>query len=120
MNDKTISYLIDAAQMRADKNDGYASIEITLLCGGVLVSGEIIGTREYSLHDVWTEAFDESDRKNKDLEPMLAADGFIHLKNVFFFSPSGGRLPSGDNGVFWRGRLDRIDGFTLGSIKIKQ
>lgn len=41
---------------------------------------------------------------------------YIHLKDARVFSPSGGAMPQ--EGFWWRGRIDKVDGFTIGSLSI--
>jgi hypothetical protein len=83
----------------------------------MLISGIVVSARDYALHNVWTEALDESDRKSDPSDTALTSDGFIHLKEAFFFLPGHASLPTKGDGVYWRGRLDRVDGFFFGTIR---
>ena len=105
------------------------SFSITLNVGGILISGLLIGGKEYfqEFGRVFQDAhpndpdrtyeksiqalgdiYDGSDAK----EPPL----YIHLKDAKFYS---GGIGSGTpkDGALWRGRISSVDGFILGSFQ---
>ena len=115
-----------------------ASLEmgITLQVGGMLVSGDLVAVNTY--FDGIGEEFSSSSTFVNDLEAaksikdsfstlgarLIQTDEtedeqllpqFIHLKNARFFHTSGNPIPS-NRGVFWRGRICEVGGFSLGSL----
>lgn len=110
---------------------------VTLNVGGLLVSGELVSGLQYFeefAHKIGS-AVKESERE--EIETMFREMGqsfypkekspdappppnphFVHLQNVKIFNPEGLPFPSND-GSFWRGRVEAIDGFMLGSLTAK-
>ena len=105
------------------------SVTVTLLVGGTLVCGELIG------HDRWQDelqamldgiggsvellgklfkAVDESGEPQPDGVPLY----FVHLRNVLIITNYRGTLqgdvPQGIEHPLWRGRLSDVQGWTLG------
>lgn len=112
-------------------NDNELMLGITLTVGGVLVTGTLVSGRAYfedfadrlsqsfedpaaaaQVHDSFHQLGGIYDRQPNpdDLLPS-----YVHLKDVRFFSPAGGSLPDHD-GVWWRGRIDQVQGFVLGQL----
>lgn len=113
-----------------------ADVTVTLWTGGVLVSGRIASLTEYL--DGTAETFDRAasdpsksfgevvrilidNLPDVDPEAELAEDKalrrFIHLRNAQTFAPGTGHpIPSGA-GVWWRGRLDAVDGWCFGELR---
>src|SRR5688572_8180609 len=112
-------------------NRGGLQIGITLQVSGLLVSGVLVGGKAYF------EGFAE-DISSSIADPELAASirnsfakygeiyseqegeqlpppDYIHLRNTRFFNTSGNPIPK-NTGVWWRGRLSEVGGFTLGSL----
>jgi hypothetical protein len=114
------------------------SIDINLLVGGMVVSGELVSVAAYlnefaeSFGDAfknWPEDIPEKIRTiyghlaqrvtpiqgehNPALDPERT--NYIHIKNVKYFHPSGAPIPDNE-GIWWRGKLSAVDGFTLGKI----
>ncbi len=107
---------------------------VTLLTGGMLVSGRVVSGRRFVQHllddvvskvpndDVrgqLTEAFSG----HLDLYPASGdpVEGkittFIHLSDARFFLPAGSQpIPWGKDGVFWRGKIAAVDGFSFGIL----
>lgn len=115
---------------------------ITLYCSGLLVSGIIIGGEEYfemaaeqvkqsftnpeeqevisnwvsGWKSIYTSEDDnESDEGDEADVPPL---GFIHLMDAKIFHPGQIPIPSGKDGVLWRGRLSSINGFHWGALAV--
>jgi hypothetical protein len=64
------------------------------------------------------EQVGDATAENFDFESAFAADyipTYIHLRGARFFSPSGQSVP-GNEGFFWRGRLDAVDGWSIGVL----
>lgn len=114
---------------------------ITLLAGGMAVSGVIISAATYmertgaqlsaalQSHDVkLAETVSESFAQLKlDVEAQSrAADEtgalsarFIHLQHAKYYMPGQDALPSNAEGILWRGRLSEISGFSLGEFSVR-
>lgn len=112
------------------------SFGVTLSVGGVLVSGDLVGGQHYfdGFGAEFAQNFDEkaaksakesfsklgeiyrqggSDESASGKAGTSAGPSYIHLKNARFFRSDGKPL-SGSKGVWWRGKLSAVDGFTLG------
>lgn len=117
-------------------NTGDMTIGITLNVGGLLVSGELIGGKSYfggigkdlmlSLGgpDKIRKSFEDWGRKiysggtNKKSGRDFKKPYFIHLKNARFYYPGQQPVPK-NQGLWWRSRLEAIDGFSLGSLSVE-
>jgi hypothetical protein len=118
----------------ANAND--TEIGITLLTGGFLVSGLLVGGAKY--FEACGQDFDDAfpaDQDSKeslrqvfsvsgeiykqDETTTLAPPGYIHLKQARFYSTNGMPIP-GNRVVWWRGRLTEISGFSPGSLNAAQ
>jgi len=107
-----------------------ASVNITLLMGGQVLSGWLIGEGDYlrafatqmsksfgneqSSVEFFTAEADHRDRAAAANE--LDERRYIHLKDAKFVSHDG-QLPH-DEGLLWRGKLASVDGFTLGILSV--
>jgi hypothetical protein len=119
-------------------NETAFSFPITLSVSGMLVSGVLVGGKEYfegiaetiskgvpdeedraSLRDLFgapATIYDESSDDNppaEDDKPEPPPPGFIHLKDARLWSPDRSPL-SRQRGIWWRGRIAAIDGFFFG------
>lgn len=110
----------------ANKNN--FELDVTLTVGGTLVSGTLCGVRQFfnDLGSYFASPF-ESNMNSEELEKTFRTIGeqvacvtpseqtdtpsYIHLKNARFYDTSG-RLVSGVAGVWWRGRLSEVQGFS--------
>jgi hypothetical protein len=81
--------------------DGPLEMGITLQVGGLLVSGKLVSGARY---------FEAAAR------PL---PHYIHLTDTKFFSTAGDPVPAG-KGVWWRGRIAEVGGFTLGQLQAQQ
>lgn len=114
-------------------------ISVTLLVGGVVVSGTIEGGESWfeaqraaveAGHAGFGEMFDPiieqyrdgreseqatlaDDRDDEDRERTITA--YVHLRDVRLWSPGGGYL-NVSGGMRWRCRLAAVDGWMLGSF----
>jgi hypothetical protein len=111
-------------------------IGVTLSVGGAVVSGVAINGQQYMdlFADQFTGGTPEGDVRNtlgealrgwkrvyekpadagEDWKPPRT--GYIHLKNARYHAPGYEGIPS--SGVLWRGRLEAVDGFSLGNFKL--
>jgi len=100
-----------------------AKISITISANGMLISGLLVGYDEYIQHFLST-------LKESGVEEIVSAFSqglepspvhgqlphFIHIKNARFFLANGQPIDPSSTPVWWRGRIDQIDGFFLGEI----
>lgn len=110
-------------------NAGSMSFGITLNVGGFLVSGTLIGGKEYfeGFGEDFATMIKETDSAKKvkdafakngeiyDSKEDLPPASYIHIKEARFFNTNGTPIPS-SQGVWWRGRVSNVDGFSLGSL----
>lgn len=116
-----------------EKGGGRLEVPVTLNVGGFLVSGYMVGGNRYfeefasllriGLADTFGEEgaqsivapFREAGRvyDKEGMEDLPEAKHFVHLRDTRFFRPGGDPIPT-TQGVLWRGRLEAVDGFTLG------
>jgi len=108
-------------------------IGIILAVNGILISGNLVSGHWYfeGVNSDLVRAFRDRD-KVTHIEPLYRRYGYIyptpvfeedsqlpptyiHLKNARFFHGTGTPL-SHESGVWWRGRICEVDGFTLGSL----
>ena len=102
-------------------------IGITVLAGGLLVSGYLVNGARYfegfasdfvtifppdSAEGVRSSLSSYGDiyKGEQDTLPM-----FIHLKDARFFSTAGNPIPA-NRGVWWRGRVSEVSGFMIGTL----
>lgn len=112
-------------------NDGF-EVGITLQVSGLLVSGVLAGGKSYfeGFAEEFSSRFNDPESakfmrghftnygdiyKKEDGAPPTSPQ-YIHLKNARFFNTSGNPIP-GNRGVWWRGRISEVAGFTLGSLE---
>jgi hypothetical protein len=111
-------------------NSNGLNFGITLNVGGFLVSGQLVGGKEYfeGFGSDFASPFGDSEAA-EDIRASFAQHGdiyssgdeavpppsYIHIKEAKFFNTNGNPIP-GNKGVWWRGRISQIDGFSLGSL----
>jgi hypothetical protein len=114
---------------------------ITLSVGGLLISGDMIGGKTYfdefarqfkdgfrnissetasTIEEAFKRLGDVYDPIQKESQGIAAISKphLIHLKDAQIYQ-SGAGLPPSEKGVLWRGRLEAVDGFTLGRVSIR-
>ena len=121
-------------------DDQGLSVSVTLYVQGLIISGQLIGTKEYleglaeqleqhgravrpqakDVLDGFVRAFRElaetegTDREARLLngEDTVPSDRsrYIHLMNARAITSDGGRFHT----AWWRGRIERVDGFAFG------
>lgn len=122
-------------------NDESASIPITLSVGGLLVSGDLIGGKTYfnefarqfkdGFRDISSETaatIEESFKRLGDVYDPIRKESqrnapipkphLVHLRDAQMY-PSGGSPQASEKGVLWRGRLEAVDGFSLGRLSLE-
>jgi hypothetical protein len=98
--------------------------DVTLLVGGILVSGFVVSKKKYMEHHpivariqkVCDEHKDEMPKADDEQSEDLSPD-FIHLRDARCFTPSGGPVPT-NQGVFWRISLESVQGFHFGLLGV--
>ncbi len=107
---------------------------VTLLVEGAIVSGLLVSGKKYFeiFSKEFADAYPGDDESKETVRTAFAAyadiysqDGsneeqppppqYIHLVNARCFSPGGQSLP-GNRGVLWRGKINAVSGFSLGSL----
>jgi hypothetical protein len=122
-------------------NDESASIPITLSVGALLISGDMIGGKTYfdefarqfkdgfkninsETASIIEEAFkrlgDVYDPIQKESQggAIISKPRLIHLKDAKIYPHGASSAPS-EKGVLWRGRLEAVDGFSLGKLSLR-
>lgn len=105
--------------------------DITLTVGGVVISGTLIGVRQYfdDLGDYFAGSFnsDESSEQIRDTFQRIGEQcscvspsektetpSYIHMKNVRLYNIEGKLVSGAPEGVMWRGRISEVQGFAPG------
>jgi hypothetical protein len=105
----------------AAPTDAPPPIQITLNIGGLIVTGTLISRRAF-IQDVplmqstigaWEES--RSDEEKEAEDPGYDRH-FIHMKDARFIFPNSEPVPK-NHGMYWRGQLNRVDGWTVGSFQ---
>ncbi len=126
LKDWFLQFLVNLA------NKNRFDLEVTLTVGGTLISGTLVGVRQYfdELSAHFASPFD-SGKNSEEVRETFKKIGdqcscvspsektetpsYIHLKNVVF-SDRQGKPISGSSGIWWRGRLSEVQGFTPGRL----
>jgi hypothetical protein len=122
-------------------NDESASIPITLSVGSLLISGDMIGGRAYfdefarqfkdgfkninsetasTIEEAFKRLGDVYDPIQKESQggAIISKPHLIHIKDAQIYQSGAGPLPS-KKGILWRGRLEAVDGFSLGKLSLR-
>lgn len=119
--DTMLAIFVDLANRNGE------GVGVTLTVGGSLISGTIVGRVQWidgimerygeqvsgfrAFREVWTEQVERFDSD----EPMAAYESIIHVKDARWWGGDpDSPLPT--EGAFWRGRLDQIQGWSLGTL----
>jgi hypothetical protein len=127
-------------------NNSTLEIGITLQVSGMLVSGSLVSGKSYfeGFASDFASPFTDPEIAASIKDPEIAASikesfasygevyktaaddtarrplpQFIHIKGARFFNTSGNPIP-GNMGVWWRGRICEVGGFSLGSLKAEE
>ena len=123
-----LQHLVDLVNQTRETTFG-----VTITVGGQVISGVMIGGAEYfhlfaddmaqgcllgGMSQDEADSIKESLASNaKTYEPSENDPGnpiYIHLKNARHFYGNGS-IPS-NSGMLWRGKLESVDGFSLGAL----
>jgi hypothetical protein len=106
------------------------SFGVTLMVNGLIVSGNLIGGKEYfeRYGEFWAANFGAGENADKMREyfagpaSLYGAEGtgsgdpsFIHLKDAKAFMSGGSPIPN-NQGVLWRGKISSVDAFYFGNL----
>jgi hypothetical protein len=120
-------------------NDAGLQIGLTVQVGGLLVSGQLVSGEQYfegiaadfehglaaypQLAQAMKKSFAsfgviyKSESQPEGSQSVEArAPNYIHLTDARFFSTAGDPIPQ-NKGVWWRGRISAIGGFTIGQLR---
>lgn len=112
----------------ATVNKENITVKITLNVEGMIISGILVSSKEYC-EGLARQIEETSDRTQADnlpknllsvfnqyiiQEKQALTQSYIHLKDARFHYASQDIAPI-DQGVWWRGKLSSVDGFTLGT-----
>lgn len=127
MQDWLLEMLIEIVEATESKGPDRGGFPVTLCVGGTLVSGRIISSKLYlqlfangTVHEIVQKAVaagklaqPAQDDSSEDDSP-----GFIHLASARFSFGAHDPIPTAGEGILWRCRLDRVDGFHIGQIAV--
>jgi len=111
-------------------------IGVTLQVSGMLVSGDLVSADVYleGFISDFTDTLENNPEVTKSIErgfsrlhevyeqklnmPTVELQPqYIHLKGARFFNTVGNPIPA-NRGVWWRGRICEVGGFSLGSLSV--
>lgn len=121
MRDRILEIIVSCAT-NADRGPDAPQIPITVCVGGLLVSGVIISQEAYMQFFVGGAIPQIVEKAKADgrLDPSATfeddADEYLHLALAKFWPSDRRPVPSDGDGVLWRCRIDRIDGFHMGEL----
>ncbi len=113
-------------------NKSQFELTITLNVGGFLVSGTLAGVKQYfaDFGADFATSFDAG-KGSEEIKATFQKIGdecscvsnaepaespsYIHLKDARFFDAQGNSI-QGNSGVWWRGRISEVQGFTPGTL----
>lgn len=110
--------------LNATVNSFNYSFGVTLVVGGGVITGTLVSAKSFfdgfadSLSQAWPGGPNEELRGGfaqwGQPETADLNEGFIHLKDARYIIGQG-VVPSIGSGMLWRGGIDSVSGFSLGS-----
>lgn len=115
--------LLQTIVLLVEEDDKYnGTIGITLIAGGLLISGWIVRRQDFcKSHDI-AEAINKerTQMENVQLSRVLGSTirtpGFVHLKKARYFTPSGAPIPEKAVEISVRINLAHVTGFQFGLV----
>ncbi len=114
----------------AAANAGELEAGITLWVEGLLVSGTLVALTDYlsgvgetikestgtheGLPTVFSHFADEAGAERDGFEARVS---FIHLRDAQTYQAGGNPIPS-NQGVWWRGLIEKVDGWCFGTLAV--
>lgn len=113
-------------------NKNQFQLGITLNIGGFLITGTLVGVKQYfaEFGTDFAASFDAG-KSPQDIQTFFKKIGdecacvanrektespsYIHLKDAMFFNTQGTPI-NGNGGVWWRGRISEVQGFVPGNL----
>jgi len=117
--------------------DGSVELGMTLLVGGFLISGKMVGGAKYfdgfaedfasgfadqavaenirRSFSQYGEIYRSEEAQQDDADQPVQSPTYVHLKEARFFNTAGNPIPA-NRGVWWRGRLSEVSGFMIGTL----
>lgn len=103
-------------------------IHVTLTVGGIIISGSISSGAKYMKHlgdslsggdseSPLSKVYERQSQSFNEEQIEIGKFHYIHLKDAKFFATNGKSIPSSD-GVWWRGKISDVQGFSLGKITV--
>ena len=121
MYDPLLEHIIDLAEAEIP-----VEAEVTLIVGGMLVTGRVVSEETYMTHHALTRAYLELDDESEEESDAEASDEgddededdddsddeivFVHLRNACTHAPG---QPAGGTGAYYRISLADVTGFSL-------
>ena len=131
ITDPILAALVAFAERNQSDGKSFSSVELTLQMGGLVVIGDLISqARFFELcgepFAIVRQAVEEQAEDTAIAEGLTLAGAerqntrdlvggfpqFLHLCRAQFWLPGLGGAPS-DSTDLWRGRIDRVDAFTV-------
>jgi hypothetical protein len=111
--------------------DTQEGLSITLTVGGAIISGKLGSRTAYNRACMW-HLDQGAERHSAAIRAAFRADveadeaspstwpSHVHVQDVRFFDATGASVPRGRHwpSVWWRGRIEGVDGWTLGELRI--
>ena len=118
-------------KMVALANHGGLKFGITLAIEGQVITGELVSVAEY--FKLYADSFvgPGSDSEIRSAIASLGAgppaerDGepvppnYVHLRNARYVTAGGQRMPTTE-GMLWRGKINAVSGWSLGSFDLRE
>jgi hypothetical protein len=105
----------------ASKSEPPLEQPVTLIVGGLLVSGYVISYETYLKHHPLTQELAAAENDWAERHPEEAAveypPQFLHLRDARYFAPGQTPVPA-EGTVYCRLSLDAIQGFSLGVLEV--
>ena len=112
-------------------NHGDTEFPLTLSMGGMIVTGTLVSGRKFfdglaaefaeaspSAKTVWRKSFrllGSAYYPASKQELSKSPPHYFHLRDAHFLGPTPAPIPT-NRGVWWRGRIVRVDGFFFGTL----
>jgi hypothetical protein len=101
------------------------SFGITFMINGGVITGNLVSAKKFfkgfanSFADAWPGGPSENIREGFSVwgdapEDSSVCLDFVHLQNARYVSGKD-LVPNDQNGMLWRGKIESIDGYSLGS-----
>ena len=119
---EVLIHAVEVTRANEDTPAGERDFGITLNVGGAIVTGTLISHGEFVRSVPAMQTLVGAIERNMSEEEKRARDEdydrhFIHLKDARIIFPSSLPIPDGEEGIYWRGQLNKVDGWTVGRVE---